>query len=92
MKKTVLCGNKLDRESDRQVSSDEAEAFAHEMQLHLFETSAKTGENIEDVFREIGEYFGMELTQKNTYVCIKSGRHGLAFNPRPCRVFGILKT
>ena len=38
----------------RQVSKDEAAAYALENSLLFFETSAKTGENVVEVFTDIG--------------------------------------
>lgn len=39
----------------RQVPTAEAEAYAKECGLLFFEASAKTGQNVQDVFTEIGE-------------------------------------
>jgi GTPase SAR1 family protein len=46
-----LVGNKKDMEEKREVSEDRVEAFKREkgIQFH-FETSAKSGENIENLF------------------------------------------
>ena len=44
---TVLVGNKCDLSAKRQVPRAEAEAFAASSGMAFFETSAKTGENIE---------------------------------------------
>ena len=44
----------LDSEAVRQVSKDEAEAYAKEAGLLFFEISAKTGEGVVEIFTEIG--------------------------------------
>jgi len=46
----VLVGNKIDLQEDREVTFLEASRFAQENDLLFLETSAKTGENVEDVF------------------------------------------
>ncbi|XDT31888.1 Ras family [Nakaseomyces glabratus] len=54
----ALVGNKIDvleNGTERSVSREEAEKLAEEENLLFFETSAKSGENITDVFLAIGE-------------------------------------
>jgi len=46
----VLVGNKTDLQEDREVTFLEASRFAQENDLMFIETSAKTGENVEEVF------------------------------------------
>lgn len=43
-------------DSLRQVSTAEAEAYAKESHLLFYEASAKTGQNVGDLFTEIGEF------------------------------------
>lgn len=46
----TLVGNKKDLEAEREVTFLEASRFAQENQLMFLETSAVTGENVEEVF------------------------------------------
>uniref|UniRef100_A0A183CBX5 Ras-related protein Rab-14 n=2 Tax=Globodera pallida TaxID=36090 RepID=A0A183CBX5_GLOPA len=47
-----LIGNKSDMDAQRDVTYEEAKAFAEENGLTFLECSAKTGENVEDAFLE----------------------------------------
>ena len=50
----VLVGNKTDIAEKRQVSVEEAEQKAEELKLVFFETSAKSGHNVKELFKKIG--------------------------------------
>ena len=52
----VLLGNKCDMEENRQVTKEEGEKLAQQYNLSFFETSNKTGKNIEEA--------GLELINK----------------------------
>jgi len=47
----VLVGNKVDLTEDRVVSTEEGEEISKKLNLSYIETSAKTGENINDAFK-----------------------------------------
>ena len=49
----VLCGNQMDRpDTERQVSTNEAKKFADEQGIGFIEVSAKTGQNVTELFEE----------------------------------------
>jgi len=50
-----LAGNKMDLESKREVPKEEAKAYAQENGCIFYETSAKTGENINHIFNAIAQ-------------------------------------
>jgi len=51
----LLAGNKLDMESKREISRDEAQTYATENNCLFFEISAKSGENIKKMFNTLAE-------------------------------------
>jgi len=67
----MLVGNKTDLAKQRQVTFDEASKFAEENGLIFIETSAKTGENVEETFLR---------TAKKIYENIQAGN--LELNPQ----------
>lgn len=50
----VLCGNKLDLESQRKVTKEAAAEYANEKECPLIEVSSKTGQNIPELFNKLG--------------------------------------
>ena len=48
-----LSANKCDLENKREVQRTEAETYAQENGCIFFETSAKTGENVQQMFQQI---------------------------------------
>jgi Ras-related protein Rab-5C len=51
----ALTGNKLDLASERQVDLEEAKAFADDNNCLLIETSAKSNQNVSEVFKAIAQ-------------------------------------
>ncbi len=51
----AIAGNKVDLDSKREVYSSDAQAYAKENGCIFFETSAKTGENINKIFEAVAE-------------------------------------
>src|ERR1700722_11605072 len=49
----MLVGNKADLSAERRVSFADAEQFASETGVSLYEVSAKTGINVEEAFAEL---------------------------------------
>ena len=49
----ILVGNKTDLSDSRQVSTDEGDALAKELNVLFIETSAKCGYNVSALFRKV---------------------------------------
>ena len=48
----ILVGNKTDLNERRVVTTDEGKELADKLGISFYETSAKTGENVEKVFQD----------------------------------------
>ena len=49
----IIIGNKIDMEESREINKENAETFAKENNYKYFETSAKTGEGVDNAIREL---------------------------------------
>ena len=63
----VLVGTKLDLKEERMVSTEEGKKFAEENEMLFFETSAKTGENVEKLFAKSVKKIYKIKKKKNFY-------------------------
>ena len=49
----IIVGNKIDMEDSREINKEDAEKFASDNNYKYFETSAKTGEGVDDAIRDL---------------------------------------
>ena len=62
--KIVIVGNKCDLASERVIQTSEAKRKAEELRAEFFETSAKTGENVVELFTRLAEeYYERKMKQ-----------------------------
>ena len=57
----ILVGNKIDLEDKREVSFEEGENFAKDNSMLFYETSAKNGDNIENIFYDSAENIAKKI-------------------------------
>jgi Ras-related protein Rab-14 len=84
----VLIGNKVDLEDQRDVSYEEAAAFAKENDLIFVETSAKTGQNVEEAFLKTAQLIYQNVQDGNVDVSADGGvtkRTTVAVDPTPAK-------
>eukprot|EP00052_Salpingoeca_macrocollata_P004195 m.39891 g.39891 ORF g.39891 m.39891 type:complete len:208 (+) comp14049_c0_seq1:61-684(+) len=85
----MLVGNKTDLTDKRQVSSEEGEAKAKELNVMFIETSAKAGYNVKQLFKRVaaalpGMENAMDTAQKEELVDITLGDSGDKQQPSSC--------
>ena len=49
----IVIGNKIDMEDSREIQTEDAQKFASENKYKYFETSAKTGEGVDNAIRDL---------------------------------------
>jgi small GTP-binding protein len=65
----ALVGNKVDREKEREITTDEVKFYAEEQEILFMETSAKKDINIKDLFKEIAAKIPPEEEEKSEPDC-----------------------
>mmetsp|Transcript_27822 Transcript_27822/g.27518 ORF Transcript_27822/g.27518 Transcript_27822/m.27518 type:complete len:207 (-) Transcript_27822:54-674(-) len=60
----VIAGNKCDKEKERQISKAEAMEYARRVGVLHFDTSAKTGLGVEEIFQELAKLVYQAQSQK----------------------------
>ena len=48
-----LIGNKIDKKNERKITTEQGQKLAAEYNLPFFEASAKSGENVEEIFKNL---------------------------------------
>ncbi|MBD3338690.1 MAG: GTP-binding protein, partial [Candidatus Lokiarchaeota archaeon] len=80
----ILVGNKTDLKDSRTVSTTEAEELAKELGVSYIETSAITGENINDAFKMLALHLIKRFMEAIEVTEIRNG-----ISPRPDQINGI---
>ncbi len=76
-----LIGNKCDLDSQRDVTYDEAKQFADENGLTFLETSAKTGEGVEEAFLETAKRIFQNIQDGS--LDLNAAESGVQHKPNP---------
>eukprot|EP00930_Biecheleria_cincta_P009231 TRINITY_DN110933_c0_g1_i1.p1 TRINITY_DN110933_c0_g1~~TRINITY_DN110933_c0_g1_i1.p1 ORF type:complete len:203 (+),score=32.28 TRINITY_DN110933_c0_g1_i1:32-640(+) len=78
----ILVGNKSDLAEHRKVTREDGEALANRHGIQFFETSAKTGEFVAEVFREIA----LNVIEHQFAHCAEVDRRGSTVPVKPAAV------
>jgi len=62
----AVAGNKLDLKEERKISYNEGKLYAEEINAIFMETSAKTGENVQDLFIRIARALPAESVEQQS--------------------------
>jgi GTPase SAR1 family protein len=68
----AIAGNKCDLDDKREVERETAKTYAEEIDAIFVETSAKTGDNVQEMFTDISKRLPATSQQANPNVIIHS--------------------
>ena len=76
----ILVGNKIDLNDEREVSIKEGREFAQQNGMLFFETSAKTAQRVEEIFKESANQIFIKIEKgvidpKNECFGVKKGNN-----------------
>ena len=60
---SIICANRCDLIEQREVTADELKSLGLEYNMKVFETSAKTGENVNKAFEELIELIEQKINK-----------------------------
>jgi small GTP-binding protein len=65
--KRIIVGNKLDLENDRKIDKKKMDHYAEGKNIKSYEVSAKSGKNVEKIFKEIAELIIKNKTEEEIH-------------------------
>ena len=83
--KTILIGNKIDLLDKRVISKEKMEKFGENKNIKTYETSAKTGENVNKIFTEIAELILANKTEENIKELYQKDKYNISISSKDSR-------
>jgi small GTP-binding protein len=80
----AIVGNKMDREKEREITTDEVKFYAEEQEILFMDTSAKRDINIKELFKEIAAKIPQEEMHGDDTQCDSVFRLEKKSNARSC--------
>ena len=86
-KKAILIGNKKDLVDSKSVNENQIENLEKKMNMKCFQTSAKTGENVEQAFKELINKILIEIKDENNKpnnLILESNQQNVLLKKKKC--------
>ena len=81
--KKILIGNKIDLSDKRVINKEKMEELAKKYEMKSFETSAKTGENVDKIFTEITELILANKSEEVLTLLYSKDKQNLSLDSNP---------